>query len=213
MENENENLNSPNENEVIIDDTDSPDALKEKFGQVSEKYKKTLDLNRQLFERAKKAEGFEKDAEGNWTKTIIKESKKESKAKEAKQSDEIDYGKRAFLLASGIKMDEISFFEEQMQISGVSEPEKLLANPYFSSALKEFRDKNEALKATPPSGGRGGGESLKSKADYWIDKGEFPPNTPENQQLRQDIVNEKMRRIKSSNSNFTKQSVVYGKGR
>lgn len=102
MENETETLNSTNEEQVVVTDDDSPDVIKEKFAKLNEAHTKTLEANRQLFARTKKAEGFEQDAEGNWVKTIIKETeKKSSKKADTKQSDELDYGAKAFLLASG----------------------------------------------------------------------------------------------------------------
>jgi hypothetical protein len=193
---------------VVIDENDSPDAVKEKLDKVLKQNEKMLSTNRQLFERAKKAEGFEKDATGNWIKVAEKPEKK-SEVKKAKQSDEIDYGKRAFLLASGIKLDEIEFFEEQVKTSGIQEPEKLLVNPYFQGALKDYRDKAESLKATPSGGRAGVGENLSSKPEYWINKGQLPPNTPENQELRSAIVAERIRRA-TSPGQFTDTPVVRG---
>jgi len=35
------------------------------------------------------------------------------------------------------------------------------------------------------------GQSSKDSVDYWLAKGELPPNTPENTKLRRDVVNAK----------------------
>lgn len=211
MENQTGNDDPQNVEKVALADTDSPDAIKEKFSKLDQEHTKTLELNRQLFERAKKAEGFEKDGEGNWIKTVVKEAPK-PKAKEATQSDGLDYGQKAFLKSSGIKKEEFEFVEKQIEESGIKDIEKLLDNGYFQSQLQAERDSAESRAATPKSGeGAGGGESPKSKADYWLDKGELPPNTPENQELRREVVRKKSEIAKTS-QRFTRQPVIYGSG-
>jgi len=61
MENEkNENLDSTNETvEVVTDDT---------TGESEVDVAKLQEINKKLFERAKRAEGFVKDQDGNWVK-------------------------------------------------------------------------------------------------------------------------------------------------
>lgn len=115
----------------------------------------------------------------------------------AKQSDDIslDYGKKAYLRAEGIDASEFDFVAEQMEESGITDLDRLVKNPYFQSILKDRRDKAAIEKATP-SATRGATESPKSKAEYWVDKGEMPPNTPENQKLRREIVELRYERSK-----------------
>ena len=72
MEDNNENTNSnngDNENSNSENET-TVESLKEDNVALEEK-------NKQLFERAKKAEGFEKDSDGNWSKDEKAEKPKE----------------------------------------------------------------------------------------------------------------------------------------
>ena len=61
------------------------DARKEKIQSVLKERNDILDTNRKLFARAKEADGFKQDEEGNWIKVV---EKKESKAKDSVKSDD-----------------------------------------------------------------------------------------------------------------------------
>jgi len=133
-----------------------------------------------------------------------RELKKEVKANKSdgeeitnNQSDEFGYDKLAYLDAKGIKDTEVDFVKEELARAG-GELKDLLANDYFQSRLKSQRDL-AAVKDATPSNTRSGGESPSTKADFWISKGENPPNTPENAQLRREIVNKKMALAKHAN--------------
>jgi len=98
MENNGENLDSLNETEAgqeTSEPTEDVVALKQKIEDLSGK-------NRQLFERAKKAEGFEKNSDGHWIKSTPPEPKPEVK-EVSPQSNEPDYAKLAFLEGKGIQ--------------------------------------------------------------------------------------------------------------
>lgn len=134
------------------------------------------------------------------TKTLKQKlAEKEAEAKKItktleKKTTELDYGAKAYLKASGIDSSEFDFVKEQIESSG-KDLDTLLNNPYFQVELKNLREAKAVAKATPAAG-RTVTEPANSKVDYWIAKGELPPDP----QLRRDVVNEKIRLEKSSNS-------------
>ena len=211
MENTNETADSQN-GEVAADDTlDALDASALKEIVIKERTEKTdlAEKNKQLFVRAKKAEGFEQDDEGNWTRTVKEPSKAEKKLeKKEKQSGELDYGMKAYLRSEGIEPNEFDFITEQMEESGIRDIEKLVANSYFKSQLKERREQKSVENATP-SKSRATGDSSKTKVDYWVGKGELPPDTAENVQLRRDVLNKRID-IEKNRNRFSGNSVTYG---
>lgn len=135
--------------------------------------------------------------------------KKEEPKKTKKASDELDYSEKAYLKASGIDSAEFEFVKDQMAESGIKDIDRLLENNYFKAQLKEFREAKTVEKATPKSARVSTGESPTLKVDYWLAKGELPPNTPEYQQLRREVVNARYTREKSGN-NFSSNPIVQG---
>lgn len=181
MENENnENLDSQNENKdvIAIDENDDINAVKEKFGKLSERNQKTTDNNKQLFERAKKAEGFEKDGSGQWIKNEKKEIKIEKKDKpEAKSDEEFGLLELTFLKGEDIKSEEeIAFVKKELEEAGLSKENlpKLLSNKYFKAQLEEFKTEKANIKATSGVEGGGGDSKAVNTPEYWISKG-VPP--------------------------------------
>lgn len=138
-----------------INDDDDVDALKEKHQKLS-------DANRQLFARAKKAEGFElKD--GKWVKPEKpKEAPKEKPKveteppKESSKPNELDYGQLALLRQEGIKgSGEMALFKEIMSETGKGLLD-VLDSSYFKSRLTEFREAQESANAIPKGKNRSG---------------------------------------------------------
>lgn len=178
---ETENQDSPNLENGGQENLD-PTALKKKLDEVSE-------TNRQLFARAKKAEGFEfKD--GEWVKPSKSEEKKPGRP--PKKSDDLDYGQKAYLKASGIEPTEFEFVKQEMESSG-KDIDELLENGYFQNSLKSFREAKAVAKATPGAT-RTASEPASSKVDYWIAKGELPPDP----KLRIEVVNKKIELARSA---------------
>ena len=206
MENNNENATSQIGEHQDIENLDAT-ALKDMVIKVRTEKSDLETKNKQLFERAKKAEGFEPDTEGNWIKIIKEPSKSEKKLeKKDKQSDELDYGMKAFLQSNGIT--EFDFVQKQIDESGIS-LEKLISNGYFQSQLKEFRDQKAIEKAVPGQQ-RTAGENSKSKAEFWLEKGELPPNTPENVNLRREVLNKRIE-VERGSTRFSSTPIVQGK--
>ncbi len=187
MEKTNENLDSPNEDKDVapeIEENDNIDALKEKYQNLSE-------TNKKLFARAKKAEGFElKD--GDWVKKP--EPKKDDIKKDepdANKSDELNEGQIALLTVKGYDHEEdVSFIQKEMAESNKTLGEVLEMN-YIKENLKELKKAREVKDATP-EGNKRSLAGVKDSVDYWVSKGEMPPNTPENTELRRKIVNQRV---------------------
>lgn len=210
----NENANS-NNGENSNQDLESLDATALKELVVKERTGKTEleNNNRQLFERAKKAEGFEKDAEGNWIKIIERKPKdldKKSDAKIDKKSEGIDFGKLAFHnTKSNVPkieaQDDIDFLEKTLEETG-KDQSALLSSQWFLAELKERQDKRTVEDATP-KGSRGSGEISSTKPEYWFAKGELPPDKPENRELREKVVELRMK-SEQGRSKFADVSVI-----
>ena len=139
----------------------------------------------------------ELEAENSKLNRQLKRAKKADEAPErAKQSEGLDYGMKAYLKAEGINSNEFDFVQEQLSESNL-QLDGLLSNKYFQSELKDRRDK-AAIETAMPGNTRGASENPKSKVDYWLSRGEMPENTPENTELRREIVNKRYDREKRS---------------
>lgn len=144
----------------------------------------------------------------------LKQHNKKYPPKTEKQADkgaskkgELDYGQKAFLKASGIQNDaEMTLVQEYVKDSGKS-LEAVLANKAFVADLKDLRDADAASDAIPE--GKRGGNAARDSVEYWVAKGELPPNTPENTELRRKVVAAKMKKA-SGGSPFSKNPVVGG---
>jgi len=177
MENEIENTDSSNGDNDIEVTTEDITALKEKLTDLEGK-------NRQLFERAKKAEGFElKD--GDWIKP---EPKEKPKAKPVKSDDKlVERLDKMSLQVAGIKeADEIELFNKWKEDTG-READDIVGNNIFKKELEELRTAKANQEATSNiKGEKGVSSGAKDNPDYWIAKAtkgddgqlRFPEETP-----------------------------------
>jgi len=157
MEDTNEfDIDSQNDvqDDIVIEDNDDVDVLREKLSQVSEQ-------NKQLFVRTKKAEGFEL-RDGKWVKPERSEktqgeTKVDTKPpKDSSQSSELDYGQLALLRTEGIKgSEEVALFKEIMTETGKGVLDVLDSN-YFKSRLTDLRETKESMNAIPKGRNRSG---------------------------------------------------------
>lgn len=132
--------------------------------------------------------------------------KVEKKVEEALEEQKgFDYAERAYIRSEGIVGDELRLVEDWVKDTG-KKIEDVILNTRFQSELKDFRD-NKASKEAIPSGSKRSSTSAKDETAYWVAKGEMPENTPENRELRQKIVNAKIKE-KGSGDVFTKNSVM-----
>lgn len=126
---------------------------------------------------------------------------KDSPKDKAPKSGELDYGQKAFLVASGVKgPEEIALAVEFMENTGKS-LEQVVESKFFNAELKELREGKASADAIP-KGSKRTGQSSRDSVDYWLAKGEMPENTPENQELRRKIVAAKYKAA-TTGSNFS----------
>lgn len=155
-----------------------------------------------------KAKGLEAEA-AKWKRIAERNAKKaDSTSKQSDTKGELDYGMKAYLRSEGIDPTEFDFVQEQIEESGITELESLIKNPYFQSTLKDRREK-KAIDAAIPGKTRISGDNAKSKVDYWVEKGELPPNTPENTQLRRDVLNKRLE-VEGTKNRFTSTPIIGG---
>jgi len=204
MENENENTNSENvENQN--QDLESMDTAALKELVVSGRGDK-LELegkNKQLFERAKTAEGFEKDEDGSWVK-IIKETTVEKKPKVKKTEEKPDesallqkFDKLALKTDGIVEEDEIELAHKLKEETG-KEMEDLLKSKYFKAELETLREEKANTKATSDVRGGGGEAKVKETPEYWIKKGGYPTaDEVPDKKLRAKIARAMMKNTKS----------------
>lgn len=187
----------PNLNEVIDSlNNENAEELRETLKAEALAMEKR---ERQLYSRAKKAEGFEQ-VDGKWVK---KEIKAVSNPKAPDNPGEFDYGEKSFISNTlGVKInnaEQIKLVKDYL--SNGKKLDDLVDNKHFKNDLKDIQD-NQAAKAAMPDNPRGaGGGSAKDSVDYYLSKNEMPPaDKPE---LRRQYVNERYKREKSV-SHFAK---------
>lgn len=112
---------------------------------------------------------------------------KKPETKTSKQSNDFDYGQKAFLVANGIKgNDEIKLAQEFAKNTGKS-LEDVVENKYFLQELNEVRELRNSANAVPKGRGKTGNSSQDS-VDYWLAKGELPSDF----ELRKKVVNARL---------------------
>lgn len=146
-------------------------------------------LERQL-KRAKKDAGVEVD--------------EAPKKKTSKESGELDYGQKAFLVANGIKgSEETNLVKEIMSATGKS-LDDVLESRHFQAELKALRE-DKATKDAIPTGSKRSGQSQATEVEYWLAKGELPP--ADQRELRTKVVNARIK-IQKDKSVFTDQPIA-----
>lgn len=130
----------------------------------------------------------------------VEEKPEPSKSK----SNDLDYGQKAFLVANGIKgTEEINLVKDIMQNTGKTLDE-VLESKYFQSELQELRSEIATKNAIPSSSKRSN-QSSDDTVEYWLAKGELPPESE--RELRLKVVNARLK--KETNTNvFTSNPVV-----
>lgn len=154
--------------EVInsLNDEMVSDEVKQQILAEADALEKT---NKQLFRRAKKAEGytFNKETE-EWEK--LTEEKKVEVIPEAKvASNEPDYAKLAFLEQRGLKhADDQKLVQEEAERLKMPLTD-VLGMEHIQSKLKNASDQREAAAGMPTGGNVGTGQT-RGDVDYWLSK-------------------------------------------
>ncbi|KKK88586.1 hypothetical protein LCGC14_2741660, partial [marine sediment metagenome] len=71
---------------------------------------------------------------------------------------------------------------------------------------KSPREKEKSKEATPSGSKRSAG-TVSNSVDYWIKKGQYPPDTPENTELRREVANALAKQT-GDKSKFTPDPIV-----
>lgn len=168
------------------DDDEDPEAKRARLSRMLDRHDKKHGLGKYA----------EKGGEG------AKDRSKDGK------SGELDLTQKAYLNSEGIKgKSEHGLVQEWMQDTGKS-IEDIVENARFQAELKDLREGN-ATKEAMPKGTRRSTQTARDSVEYWVAKGELPPNTPENRELRQKVVNARIKAKKDTNQ-FTSTPVIGG---
>jgi len=163
MENNTENNDSPNVDNGTEATAEDTTALKEKMTELEAS-------NRQLFERAKKAEGFEKKGE-EWVK---KEKTEKKSSKKSEPNEEFGLLQKGFLRSANIvDEEEVQLVKDLMAETG-KEIDVLIDTKYFKSELEALQTKKKNELATSGIKTGRGETNAVNTAEHWIAKG-VPP--------------------------------------
>jgi len=170
-ENKNENLDSLNEDleEVVVPGDDADDDAKAEYVTKLEKQ------NKQLFERTKKAEGFEKDKDGKWIKKtiVVDDKKKEPESKKDTSGEQaISPTDMFILMKSGVEAEDIADIADYASFRKISIGEALQSE-VMKTILAEKAEKRKVAEGThtgdaPRSSGKISDEKLMSDAKKGI---------------------------------------------
>lgn len=173
MENENVNDNTPNvedtDTSVIADTSSGEDAAA-----LQAKVVDLTDKNSKLFERAKKAEGFEK-VDGKWVKAAKpvapQETRPEPKTGEAEDTTQL------LLEVKGLTSDKDVELFDKWKAETNRKPREILNNKIFQAELAAQRAEEATQAAIPSSNGRtagGSSQNIAALTEKFIATGELP---------------------------------------
>jgi len=128
-------------------------------------------------------------------KAILDRNKNKPRTEpKTKNSGELGYDQKAYLLVNGIKgSDEMKLVQDVMRNTG-KDLDAVIESKYFKSELEEMRALRETANANP-TGTKRSGQSSADSVDYWIAKGELPPAS--NPELRRQVVNARLKKSDS----------------
>lgn len=177
MENQTENLDSTNENtdeQVQLEaevETIDPVALKERLDKIEE-------TNRQLFERAKKAEA----------KLLKEKVEKKVESVLEQKAGELDETQLEYLDLKGIRDDdEIEIIKSVIKKTGMS-LRSAINDDYVQTKLAHLKRDKEKLDATPGATRRTGGSEINT-VDYWVARYEQKGELPKDFELQSQVFN------------------------
>src|SRR3990167_5403362 len=155
------------ENEIVSDDTSNVESTETETGVAStetvdaaalqEKNTELENTNRQLFERAKKAEGFVK-VDGKWVKAPKPEEAVETAQQLKAKAGELSETQLDYLDLKGVTDEsDIDVIQKVMQRTGQT-VRQALGDEYVASKLAANKAKRDVLSATPSGTKRSGGQ-------------------------------------------------------
>lgn len=131
----------------------------------------------------------------------LKEAKPSKEPEKPQDKKDFDLAEKSYLMGSGIKKNEIPFVWDEVSKTGKSIDE-LIESPYFQEKLEK-----EKSKEATPSGSKRSAGTVSNSVDYWIKKGQYPPDTPENTELRREVANALAKQT-GDKSKFTPDPIV-----
>ncbi len=158
---DNENLDSQNETETDSEETDDIEetSLEETddAGKLKEQNTKLADANKKLFERAKKAEGFIKQADGTWVKKPKAPEKPANPPQPPVNNNNAQLDPEELkLIAKGISDEEIAQAKVIAKGKGGIPLTEAMKDPLFIAFQKELKEQekkeNAKLGASQGSG-------------------------------------------------------------
>jgi len=163
MEKEIETIDSPNdETELEVKPEITPEEDEETD---SEEVIALKDKNRQLFERAKKAEGFIKQEDGTWVKKPKPEPKIEPEVKKSVQAPDLDK-----LLDEKLEKRELESLdisdELKKEVQTYAKLNKVSIKKALDSDYIQFQKEKEEKKSKAEDASLGGGRRGTTKKDY-----------------------------------------------
>lgn len=128
--------------------------------------------------------------------------KAEKTIKTSKKSNDLDTGDKAFLMQTGVKLDELEFAQGIMKKTGLS-IEEFAADDYAQAKLKSFREARTTAQAIP-SGTRRSSPQTKDSVDYHLEKYENGSMKLNEMpfEMREKVLQAKMKKEENS-SKFT----------
>ena len=188
MEKENiENLDSKmEETDIVADENDDVDALKEKFEKVS-------NTNKQLFERAKKAETEARELKQLKAETEAKKGI-ETPSHDINKSNEPDYARLAFLEQRGLSHPDDQKLVQDEAVRLKLPLTDILNMGHIKSQLETNKDQRESQAGMPKGRGNATGRTQQD-VDYWLQKGE----TPDDLELAEKVIDARIKKEQSGN--------------
>ena len=154
---------------VVVEDTDDADALKEKLDKVQ-------GLNKQLFGRAKKAEGFTQDDDGKWVKKPV-EVKEPEKPRDTSTPSGLTEEQVGKLLGEQLEKRDVEGFDIsdslKQEVSNYAKLNKVSVKKALDSEYIQFKLEKEQGQAKTEEASLGGG----TKATAKIDPGKIDTST------------------------------------
>lgn len=183
MEQATENENSSNnDTEAVVDNVDVTALQKE--------LEETKQSNSQLFERAKKAEGFVK-VDGKWVKAPKAEEAIRTTEELQAKTGELGETQLDYLDLKGITHeDDISIIQKVMQRTGQT-VRQALNDEYVKSKLEsaqKAREVQNAMPGTTKRAGAGASDSVELAYSKFEATGELPADF----KLRSEVINRKV---------------------
>ena len=189
MANDNENDNSSN-NETTAEAETASETSNEGLdaAALQEKLKETEAKNRQLFERAKRAEGFEFDKDSKrWYKPEKHvPAKEETKVAPEAQTGELSEAQQDFFELKGYsEPEQVEVFAQIMRRTGMSHRE-VIKDEYALAKVKDIQERKKNLAATPSS--QRAGQAGNDRLDLAIGEYERTQKLPDNFDLRVKVI-------------------------